>query len=405
MKTVLDLKQLPETSKTNFQIQFDRSRNLLRFSDGVTSSKFLSCVYYNNDENSEVGISIYPCAGRNSWRKLLLKILIVGVLLNTTTNLFQKDIKHSKMKLYQSAQRQFALLGISSQLLIQKYPFNEKILLMSFSYICKIISFCMFMYYNVNTFREYTDSIYVTSTVVLIVICYANVVFRVAGFFKFIDSCDEIVATSEWSWNCLIKTIWWSVQSLIEIENISGLKYPGSEALYGETNRQIEKWSEYIEFAAAKMTPICLILPKSLASFIFYLTTDLGSESFDLPLPMWWVCKLSRQKSTDSRICFFFISIQRFPFDSNNPIGYSCAIALQYIMTANIFAYVGSITCLGIGAFLLLTSGCRDVRHNLILINKMAKLKRKRLKCLKHITAFVRVHSDMKQLCACDFYF
>lgn len=55
------------------------------------------------------------------------------------------------------------------------------------------------MYYNVNTFREYTDSIYVTSTDVLVVICFGNVVFRVAVFFKFIDNCVELVASSEYS--------------------------------------------------------------------------------------------------------------------------------------------------------------------------------------------------------------
>lgn len=74
---------------------------------------------------------------------------------------------------------------------------------------------------------------------------------------------------------------------MIEIENISGSTYPGSKALYNEMNQQIEKWSEIIDFAAAKMTPICLILPKSFVCFIIYFATDLGSDSFDLPLPMW----------------------------------------------------------------------------------------------------------------------
>lgn len=117
---------------------------------------------------------------------------------NIKLELFLKIFeKNSKMKLYQSVQRQFAVLGINSQLLIQKYPFNRTILLMFFSYICNIISFCIFMYYDVNTFREYTDSIYVTSTDVLVVICFGNVVFGVAGFFKFIDNCVELVASSE----------------------------------------------------------------------------------------------------------------------------------------------------------------------------------------------------------------
>lgn len=53
------------------------------------------------------------------------------------------------------------------------------------------------MYYEDNTFQEYTESFYVTSTDVLVALCYANVVFRVDGFFKFIDYSAEIVASSK----------------------------------------------------------------------------------------------------------------------------------------------------------------------------------------------------------------
>ena len=112
------------------------------------------------------------------------------------TELFLANIS-IKMKLFQSVQRQFAELGINSQQLIQTYPFNRTILLISFSYVCNIISYSSFMYYEANTFREYTDSVYVTSTNVLVAICFAIVVLQVEGFFKFISCCVEIVATSE----------------------------------------------------------------------------------------------------------------------------------------------------------------------------------------------------------------
>lgn len=77
------------------------------------------------------------------------------------------------------------------------------------------------------------------------------------------------------------------VQPMINNENILGLQCPGSKVIYDETDRQIEKWSEFIRLGAGKGTPICLILPKSLLSFSLYFATSLGSESFFLPMPMW----------------------------------------------------------------------------------------------------------------------
>lgn len=68
-------------------------------------------------------------------------------------------------------------------------------------------------------------------------------------------------------------------------------------------------------------------------------------------------------------------------------------------MAVYIFLFVGSITSCGVGAFLFVVSGCRDVLSNLHLINKTAKSKRQRTESMKHVSAFIRLHSDMKQLC------
>lgn len=182
-------------------------------------------------------------------------------------------------------------MGIILQQLTQKNPINRTILLIFVSYTCNIISYCVFMYYEANTFQEYTESFYVTSTDVLVALCFANVVFRVDGFFKFIDACVEIVASSEWNLKKNLGIILFieSVQLMIKIQNVPGQQCPGSKAIYDEIDQQIEKWSEIIRLAAGKGTPICLILPKSLLSFFLYFATDSGSESFLLPLPMWWV--------------------------------------------------------------------------------------------------------------------
>lgn len=39
----------------------------------------------------------------------------------------------------------------------------------------------------------------------------------------------------------------------------------------------------------AKVTPIIWVCPKCIACVYFYITTDLGDDAFELPLPMWYV--------------------------------------------------------------------------------------------------------------------
>lgn len=195
------------------------------------------------------------------------------------------------MKLLQSVQRQFALMGVNRQQLTQKYRINHKVLLFFFSYTCNITTFSLFMYHECNTFQKYAESFFNISTDVLVTLCYANVVFRVDGFFLFIDSCTDIVAGRKWNKKVLLEISnqqsLLSAYPIINIENFPGLGRPVSKAIYDEFSQLIEKWSDITSLALAKGTPICLILPKSLVSFALYFTTDSADKSFLLPLPMW----------------------------------------------------------------------------------------------------------------------
>lgn len=102
-----------------------------------------------------------------------------------------------KMELFPSIQRQLATMGVGLHQLTQKYRLNPTILTIFFSYTCKIISDCLFIYYEAHTFQDYTESFYVTSTDVLVASCYAIIVFRVDGLFQLIHSCAEIVSSSK----------------------------------------------------------------------------------------------------------------------------------------------------------------------------------------------------------------
>lgn len=57
--------------------------------------------------------------------------------------------------------------------------------------------------------------------------------------------------------------------------------------IYADTNRIVEKWCVTIHFYAARVIPHCIIWLSVATSFLFYFTTDLGNEAFQLPYPTW----------------------------------------------------------------------------------------------------------------------
>lgn len=49
-----------------------------------------------------------------------------------------------------------------------------------------------------------------------------------------------------------------------------------------------ERLSEFIYFVVVKLTTVCGMAPRVIVSLYFYYTKDLGRESFELPLSMWY---------------------------------------------------------------------------------------------------------------------
>lgn len=57
--------------------------------------------------------------------------------------------------------------------------------------------------------------------------------------------------------------------------------------IYTETNRIVEKWSVTIHFYTVRVVPHFIIWLSILTSYLFYFTTELGNEAFQLPYPTW----------------------------------------------------------------------------------------------------------------------
>lgn len=97
----------------------------------------------------------------------------------------------TKIKLYQSVQRSFAILGIYPNQFCQNNLLNDKILAVSFVYWTGIILVCLS--YNAGSFMEYTALMFEASVLIFNMICYTVLIFKVEKLFQLIDECEKII--------------------------------------------------------------------------------------------------------------------------------------------------------------------------------------------------------------------
>lgn len=145
-----------------------------------------------------------------------------------------------------------------------------------------------------------------------------------------------------------------------------------------------------------------LVVLECIGSFTLYLTTDLGRDSFILPIPMWWVIeKFLSKKRACSLNCLLTSKIHRFPFDTRNPIGYLIASGLQFVHLAFESFFISNLVSLGVGAFLYALTAIKDLKNILRSIDAQCMQKkpmRERRQAMNQVREFVQMHSELKQL-------
>lgn len=89
----------------------------------------------------------------------------------------------------------------------------------------------------------------------------------------------------------------------------------------------------------------------------------------------------------------------RFPFDTNNPIGYLFAFCLQYFIV-NCFAFFATnLLSTLVGSFLIGIALTNDMKNDPKLMNNFAKMRKNRLQTMRQkIYDFVEFNSTVKQL-------
>lgn len=191
-----------------------------------------------------------------------------------------------------------------------------------------------------------------------------------------------------------------SLKHLNEVKLDMGVVFPGlnrhpsSKNIYEKANRRVEKWSKFIYFYIVQISPL-ILLPKFIISFFYYFTTDVGNDSFELMISMWWVF---RNNFYILRHWLNIFGSCRFPFDTNNPTGYILAFMLQYIMAFYLIFSTATMINLGIGTYLLATSLSNDLLadlHHFIECKLFSE--GNKIQALKQIANFCRMHSTSKR--------
>lgn len=122
------------------------------------------------------------------------------------------------LKVFELIQKDFAIIGITSNLAHQAYPFNGRILL-GFLLLCSNICFVfVFSVNDAEQFAEYAQCVNILSLMALNMFAFLILIVNVKPLFEFIDVGNDLVNISE----CDIKSEspWTLLKYSLNIANI-----------------------------------------------------------------------------------------------------------------------------------------------------------------------------------------
>lgn len=106
--------------------------------------------------------------------------------------------KKRKLKVLQSAQKQFANVGIvKSNQAPSVYAFNKTILVGFFMLGGSVVAQIVYISHVANGFMDYVNSICSTSSAIIIFVCFAAIILRREAIFECIDKTEKIIHSSE----------------------------------------------------------------------------------------------------------------------------------------------------------------------------------------------------------------
>lgn len=156
------------------------------------------------------------------------------------------------MKILQMTQNNLATIGVGPSL----KPYNSRVVISSLLVTSYIVCTLVFVAFEAKAFTEYTQSVYMGSSAVLVILSLIVTIWKKKKMFSAFNDCEILVDT---------KPI---LNATVQFERTA---------------------SEIVFFVAVKLIPACVFVPWIIYVYFVYFTTDAGTVAFELPFPMWYV--------------------------------------------------------------------------------------------------------------------
>lgn len=101
------------------------------------------------------------------------------------------------MKIFQTIENNFALMGITADQSTHKYPFNARNLLVLLTLLTTLFSDVMYLIYDTNDFKEYTISVFSASTMTVAICIFCIILFRMRRIFDYLNHIEGIINNSK----------------------------------------------------------------------------------------------------------------------------------------------------------------------------------------------------------------
>lgn len=195
------------------------------------------------------------------------------------------------MKVFELVQSHYATLGITtSNQWTQRYALNTRVLSIYSLFGCALASHFIYICRIADGFMDYMVCLCSTSAGIISLVCFASIALRKLSLFECIDNAEKLLETRAFK---LIQLggepgiLKWNFSLKFNLF-IAGCKYPQSKEFFSKANQQAERLTEFVFLVVVKISLQCFMLPRCIFSFGVYFFTDSGSDSFGLPVPLWY---------------------------------------------------------------------------------------------------------------------
>lgn len=186
------------------------------------------------------------------------------------------------------------------------------------------------------------------------------------------------------------------------------MKNPESNQTYVKLNENIEKSTRIFYIFMVQVTFIAIVVPQFITSFYLYLTTDLGTEAFNLPLPIWCVLKLlliagkfkpcTYGSILHLNLFLFPFILLRAPFNWRTPTGYLIIFTFEsstvFCVCHFCFYYLAPF----VASCYIIFNFANEIKNEIHALNDSNKAKVNSVEFMRRVGDIVEFHAVTKQL-------